>query len=189
MPLSLGLGTLLGGVGGSIISGLFGRQSASTSMGFQERMSKTQHQREVADLRAAGLNPILSATGGSGNASPGGAMPATPDFGSTALSAMRMRSEINKLDAETELTDAKTGVITPISDIGKTGGVITKHLPDAVRSKIERLPSSAKGYKTWAQELFEALSPQKRPFRPTGQNQFNRTETPYDQYNRETYIP
>ncbi|UPW41036.1 DNA pilot protein [Sigmofec virus UA08Rod_5692] len=43
---------------------LFNAEQAGLDRQWQEYMSSTSHQREVKDLQAAGLNPILSASGG-----------------------------------------------------------------------------------------------------------------------------
>lgn len=51
----------------------FNAAEAAKNRDWQEMMSNTAHQREIADLRAAGLNPILSASGGNGAAVTSGA--------------------------------------------------------------------------------------------------------------------
>lgn len=102
---------ILAGVAGDIYSGRQMQEASKDQMAFQERMSNTAHQREVADYRAAGLNPILSATGGSGSSSPAGAEYGVPDYGSRLSSALALKlqkAQIDNVNAQTGNTQAQT---------------------------------------------------------------------------------
>lgn len=101
--------------GASLLGGIMANRAsakqAENQMAFQAQQSATAHQREVADLRAAGLNPILSGTGGMGASSGAGASaPQLNVLGpavSSAVDTYRARSEVRKRTQEVNIDRPK----------------------------------------------------------------------------------
>lgn len=91
----------------------FSAAEAKKNRKFQKQMSSTAHQRQVKDLKAAGLNPILSA--GAGASTPTGATGSASmanvsgyqDSVASALDSLRVKKELKLMDNQNDLLDAQ----------------------------------------------------------------------------------
>lgn len=168
------VGAALVGAAGSLVGGLIGKSGQSSAnsanlaiareqMDFQERMSNTAHQREVEDLRKAGLNPILSA-GGSGASTPSGASIAMQNpntdlakgisnAANSAVTYVQNKAALDLVDKQIDKTraDAANAALLHQVQIGK---VKTGPLAERINAEAATARSVARQQK-WNEEAIK----------------------------------
>lgn len=124
--LTTGIGNVWNDITGVNEQNRMAKDAAQTMMDFQERLSNTSHQRDVADLKAAGINPILGASTG-GASTPTGAsyvpQRANPIEGVAKVLAMTQGAIDMAL--QTKQTNASVANLQADSDLKRSNALLS----------------------------------------------------------------
>lgn len=136
-------GAVLAGAG-SLIQGLGSYKSAQKQMKFQREMSDTAIRRQMADMRAAGINPILAARTG-GASTPGGSAYQIPNIGQAAVEGYKGASSAGQMQAQTSLAGKQEGLVEAQTVLSKEQArKVTAEIDKLMPEQIYKIHSEAK---------------------------------------------
>lgn len=147
-PAGAALGAGLGGAFDQMMGAGDANQAnwdnARAAEAFSERMSSTAHQRQVKDLTAAGLNPMLSVN--SGASAPTGAMSVAQNtaegLAASAMEISKAKLAFQRAEKENDLLDAQTGkakMETKVMSRGVPEAETKNMLFDVIRPYLKKM--------------------------------------------------
>lgn len=157
---------IVASVGGALVSGLLNNSGASarqdSAQDFSAAQYATRYQTSVADMKAAGLNPMLAYGGLSGSSptSSAASSAGTPDLGAAYLQAKMNNAQVANIQADTENKKASADLIeaqalnqrasagAATASVGQINATV-----DKIREEIKNIPSEGQRIRQAAQML------------------------------------
>jgi hypothetical protein len=90
------------GLLGGVLQNKANKAASARQMAFQERMSSSAYQRGMADMKKAGLNPILAYSKG-GATTPGGSTYQAQNIGSAGTAGAQTAANASNISAQAEI--------------------------------------------------------------------------------------
>ena len=132
------LGAIAGNAAGALIEGNQANKGVQKQIDWEETKAKNAHQWEMQDLKAAGLNPILSA-GGSGASMGSISAPVIPDYSGAIKSGIdAMNSETNRMNAKTNEGTLGQTKLKTTADVDVAASTAEKNREEAKNLKEGR---------------------------------------------------